>query len=291
MVAPARPRPLGSLVASGAGVLVATRTRDRASLRAFLERDRLFAGYALCTLDERSFAHSEWGTATRGGETVAVAMSTGGPMPQPVFVAGEPEGVAVLLRSVIRPWSAYITCLPELLPVVEAAYALEPGPPMVRMAVDRATFRPFRGLVQRLGPSHVAELNRMYDLGFTAWLPSDALAQGVYYGLRVNGRLVSAAGTHALSPTERMAIVGNVMTVRAHQGRGYAKATTSAVTAELLREVEDVILNVRSDNPAAIAAYRALGYREHLRFEERLGHRRSGGWSLLARALRRLIGW
>jgi len=291
MAAPARPRAFGSAATDAAGVLVISRTRDRVALRTFLERDRLFAGYALCALDDRVFGQSDWGIATRDGETVAVAVEQGGPSPQPVFVAGEPGPVEALLRRVIRPWSTYITCLPDLLPAVESLYAVEPGPPMVRMAVDRESFRPYRELVVRLGSSHIGELNRMYGLGFTSWLPAESLTHGVYYGLRVNGRLVSAAGTHAVSRGERMGIVGNVMTVRAHQGRGHAKATTSAVTAELLHELDDVILNVRSDNPPALAAYRALGYREHVRFEERLAHRRSGGWSLFVGALKRLTGW
>ena len=50
------------------------------------------------------------------------------------------------------------------------------------------------------------------------------------------------------------------------------------MTAELLRFCPEVVLNVRSDNPPALAAYRALGYREHVRFEERLVHRRGSLW-------------
>jgi RimJ/RimL family protein N-acetyltransferase len=161
---------------------------------------------------------------------------------------------------------------------------------MVRMAVDRATFEPYPGPVVRLTPASVGELNRMYDLGFTSWLPADALAHGVYYGLRIAGRLVAAAGTHAVSREARMGIVGNVLTVTAHRGRGFAKATTSAVTAELLRTCDDVILNVRSDNPPALAAYAALGFREHVRFEERLAHRRGGPWDGIIASLRRLLG-
>ena len=59
-----------------------------------------------------------------------------------------------------------------------------------------------------------------------------------------------------------MAAVGNVMTHVDFRGRGYAKATTSAVTQELLRTCDDVVLNVRSDNPPALAAYRALALGE-----------------------------
>jgi len=290
MAAPARPRALapGATVA-GRG-LEATTTRDRGALRAFLERDRLFAGYALCALDDRFFDHARWGIATRDGEPVALAMSQGGPAPQPVFLVGEPEAAEFLLRRVIRPWSAYISAPPELLPAIQALYRLDPGPPMVRMVVDRERFRPYPGPVQRLTPAHIGELNRMYDLGFTSWLPGEALVQGVYYGLRIAGRLVAAAGTHAVSRTARMGIVGNVMTIRAYQARGYAKATTSAVTAELLLECDDVILNVRSDNAPALAVYRALGYWEHTRFEERLAHRRGGSWDVIIGPLRRFFG-
>ena len=49
--------------------LTVTATRDRALLRAFLERDRLRAAYALCDLDPREFARTRWGVAQRGEET------------------------------------------------------------------------------------------------------------------------------------------------------------------------------------------------------------------------------
>jgi ribosomal protein S18 acetylase RimI-like enzyme len=144
---------------------------------------------------------------------------------------------------------------------------------MVRMWVDRPTFRPYPANVQRLHPADIGELNRLYQLGFASWLPSTSIAEGVYYGVRVNGRLVAAAGTHVISREARLAVVGNVLTHVDHRGRGYATAVTGAVTQELLRFCDQVVLNVRSDNPPALQAYRRLGYAEHVRFEERLAHR------------------
>ena len=88
----------------------------------------------------------------------------------------------------------------------------------------------------------------------------------------------------------RLAVVGNVFTHDEFRGRGYAKAVTSAVTAELLRTCDQVVLNVRSDNPPALQAYARLGYREHVRFEERLIHRLGSGWpGGLTGTLRRLL--
>ena len=61
---------------------------------------------------------------------------------------------------------------------------------------------------------------------------------------------------------------------------------TAAVTAHLLEFCDHVVLNVRSDNPPALNAYRRLGYAEHVRFEERLGHRIGSLWADIASALR-----
>jgi RimJ/RimL family protein N-acetyltransferase len=277
---------------AAARLYVARATSDRALLRAFLERDRLFAAYALCDLDVREFARTRWGVATSGDDPVAVVLEYGGYAPQPLFVMGENAGISAILRDVLHPRAAYAALLPANLPAVEAHYRVEPGPQMVRMWVDRASFRPYPAEVARLLPVEIGDLNRLYELGFTAWLPPSAIAEGIYYGIRVNGRLVSAAGTHVVSPEARLGIVGNVMTHTDFRGRGYATAVTAAVTADLLRFCDQVVLNVRSDNPPALEAYRKLGYQEHVRFEERLVHREeeSGIVRTLTAPIRRLLG-
>jgi RimJ/RimL family protein N-acetyltransferase len=278
--------------ATAAGSLAARATTDRTLLRAFLERDRLFAAYALCDLDVREFSRTRWGLATAGDDPVAVVLEYAGYAPQPLFAMGENAGISAILRDVLHPRAAYAAVLPANLPALEAHYRVEPGPQMVRMWVDRASFRPCPAEVARLLPVEIGDLNRLYQLGFTAWLPPSAISEGIYYGIRVNSRLVSAAGTHVISPEARLGIVGNVMTHTEFRGRGYATAVTAAVTADLLRFCDQVVLNVRSDNPPALQAYRKLGYQEHVRFEERLVHREdpSGLVRTLTAPIRRLLG-
>lgn len=268
---------------------VARQTMDRALLHAFLAQDRLYAAYAICDLEEREFGRTRWGAAWDGDELVAVGLEYTGPTPQPVFVMGRGDGISAVLRDVIKPRTAYIAAQASMLPAVEAHYRVDPGPQMIRMWVDRARFRPYPATVQRLLPVEIGELNKLYQLGFASWLPSSAIADGVYYGMRVNGRLVAAAGTHVVSHSARLAVVGNVLTQVEHRGRGFATAVTGAVTAELLRTCDQVVLNVRADNPPAINAYRRLGYAEHTRFEERLIHRLGSPWPDLTASLRRLL--
>ena len=56
--------------------LVARTTTNRALLRAFLERDRLFAAYAICDLDAREFSRTRWGAAF-DGDGVGASMARG----------------------------------------------------------------------------------------------------------------------------------------------------------------------------------------------------------------------
>ena len=264
-------------------------TTDRRLLRHFLERDRLLAAYAVCDLDDHEFSRTRWGVAYDGLEPRSLVLEYAGLAPQPVFTMGEPAGVEAVLRNLIRPRVAYMSMAYDVVPAVDRVYRVDPGPEMIRMAVDRETFRPQPGLSARLVPGEIGDLNRLYDLGFTAWLPASAIAEGVYYGVRVHGRLVAAAGTHVVSREVRIAVVGNVLTHRDFRGRGFAKVTTSAVTQELLRFCDDVVLNVRADNTPAVAAYRTLGYREHCRFAERLVHRRASTLDGIMGPIRRLF--
>jgi GNAT superfamily N-acetyltransferase len=269
--------------------ITARQMADRDALRAFLDRNRLFAAYALCDLEDREWARSHWGAAWRDDELIAVALEYAGLSPQPLFVMGEGDGIEAILRQVIRPRVAYVAALSEDLLAVEQQYRVDPGASMVRMWVDRTHFRPFPSDVRKLLPADIGELNRLYGLGFASWLPASSIGEGVYYGMKVGGQLVAAAGTHVISATARLGVVGNVLTNHQFRGRGYATAVTGAVTAELLRTCDQVVLNVRSDNPPALNVYRRLGYQEHCRFEERLIHRLGPPWADLPSALRRFF--
>ena len=187
---------------------------------------------------------------------------------------GEPDGVAPILRDVIRPRIAYLAARPTTCPPSSRTTGSTPGRRWCACGSTARRFRPYPAERPAALPADIGDLNRLYGLGFASWLPSPSIANGVYYGVRVGGRLVAAAARTSSARSARLAVVGNVMTHHDFRGRGYAKAVTGAVTAELLRMCDHVVLNVRSDNPPALAAYRRLGYAEHIRFEERLVHRR-----------------
>jgi RimJ/RimL family protein N-acetyltransferase len=262
--------------------LYARAASDRDEIAAFLRSDRRYAAYALGDLDSANRGRCVWGIAYDDlGRPVSLAMHQEGLVPQPLFVMGDPLGCLEILSSVIRPRDAYLLGTEVLDAAVAEVYELERPVTLHRMVVDASTFAPFAGQTERLAPSDIDELNRLYQLGFRGGFPASVLDDGVYYGVRVRGQLVSAAGTHVINGREGVAVVGNVMTHLDYRGHDFAKMVTSAVTAELLDRVGDVALNVHTDNLPAIAAYERLGYGRHCLLTERLARRRAGGWGLM----------
>jgi ribosomal protein S18 acetylase RimI-like enzyme len=268
-------------------VATSTRTRaravsDRAEIAAFLRADRLYAAYALGDLDGPNRNRVAWAIAyDDAGRPTSLVMHHEGLVPQPLFLMGAPDGCRAILEQVLKPRDAYLqgTELHEV--AVRDLYELDSPVRMLRMVVDRATFQPFAGPAERLTALDVDDLNRLYQLGFRAGFPPSVVEDGVYYGVRVRGRLVSAAGTHAVNPREGIAVVGNVMTHADFRGHDFAKMVTSAVTSDLLGRLPDVALNVHADNEPAVAAYTRLGYRTYCQLIERLARRRAGGWGLM----------
>jgi ribosomal protein S18 acetylase RimI-like enzyme len=255
---------------------------DRDAIAAFLRTDRRYAAYALGDLDSPSRGRCSWGIAyDAAGAPTALAMHHDGLVPQPLFLMGDPAGCRAVLASVIKPRDAFFQSTEALDVAAEELYELQRPTALLRMVVDSKTFVPYAGAASRLTPEDIDDLNRLYQLGFRAGFAQAILDDAVYYGVRVRGRLVSAAGTHVINRREGIAVVGNVMTHADFRGHDFAKMVTGAVTAELLDQVPDVALNVHADNAPAIAAYARLGYREHCRLTERLGRRRSGGWGLM----------
>ena len=255
---------------------------DRDEIAAFLRRDRIYAAYALGDLDGPNRSRVAWAMAhDDSGSAIALAMHHEGLVPQPLFLMGAPDGCRAILDSVIKPRDAYLQATELHEAALRDLYELDAPVVMLRMAVERGSFAPFAGPAERLTALDVDDLNRLYQLGYRAGFPASVVEDGVYYGVRVRGRLVSAAGTHAINPREEIAVVGNVMTHVDFRGHDFAKMVTSAVTAELLDRATDVALNVHADNEPAVAAYARLGYRTHCQLIERLARRRAGGWGLM----------
>lgn len=259
---------------------------DATSLFAILNRERLYAAYAIGDLDPALFRDSLWYVAEEDGAS-ALGLLFGGLRLPILFTMGDAGGVAAILAQSLRPGTAYFNCRAEHLPAVTRHYELDERQEMWRMALTAETICPHEAPVRpiRLRTRDIGDLNALYDLAKAEHFATYQVEQGIFYGLHVGGELVATAGTHVVSRIYSIAAVGNVFTHPAHRGRGYATVCTSAVVRDLLRlGCRDVVLNVNVRNDVAIRLYERLGFQRHCRYFEGLGKRRRQG--LLAR-----LGW
>src|SRR5262245_39583533 len=121
-------------------------------VRAFLETDRLLSAYALADLDPANVDGARWWVARRARAVVAAALSVEVLRFRPCFAMGEPEGLAAIFRDLREPRLILATPMPGRI-AVEQSYRFERVDRMLRMVVDRGSFRPrIAHRTIRLGP-------------------------------------------------------------------------------------------------------------------------------------------
>jgi len=239
-----------------------------ADVRAFFERDRLLAAYALADLDRDNIDTARWWVAWRGPDVAAAALLVEVLPFRPCFAMGETEALAAIFRDLREP-RLVLAAPPKARLAVEQAYRFERVDVMQRMAVDAASFEPrVTHRATRLRPEHLEDLIELYGEASRTYFTPERLAREIYFGIYVDDRIVSAAGTHVRSADAGIAAVGNVLTRIQHRDRGMATSVSSAVTEAALAEHRDVVLNVRQNNVPAIRVYERLGYRTHATFIE-----------------------
>jgi ribosomal protein S18 acetylase RimI-like enzyme len=256
------------------------RIADKAAIRAILNTDRRWAAYALGDLAPALFGDCEWFCATADRQAIALVYRA---FEIPVlFTLGQAAAVEGILEEIADEPRMYLSIRPEILPLIKERYAVRDETAMWRMVLDRSKFRPEpMGACARLGPMAVQELGQLYTDGRatgeapTFFVPR-MLEEGVYFGVREGGDLVSAAGTHLLAPEEGVAAMGNVYTRRDRRGRGWGGAVTRAVAGELLRmRIDAVALNVAQSNASAIRMYERVGFARYCAFYEGVASRRT----------------
>jgi ribosomal protein S18 acetylase RimI-like enzyme len=239
-------------------------TAHRADFMRYLARDPLRNAFALYDLQEegdrvRCYA------ATEGGSFVGYLLAWHGRKYPNVIVTGT-AGAAKTLLSRAPPSPCTFMSAPELSASVEAQRKITTRRLMDFMVVESKSFRTAdtQG-AERLGERDGEAVEALYRDATEeprAW--GQWAEQGLAYGLRLEGRLVAAAGTHFVSP-ER-SLIGGVYTLPEFRRHGCAAAVTSAVTHKALQKSDQVGLMVVSTNLAAIALYDKLGYRRGVRW-------------------------
>jgi ribosomal protein S18 acetylase RimI-like enzyme len=246
--------------------------REREVIRRLLELDRPWAAYALADLRPGPFELTAWHGSL---EPPALAMLYRG-FDVPVLITmGAPPALALLLPEIEGEPELYLSVKRDVTPLLRLRYRIREHRPMMRMVLPDGRQLPrFDPRISWLGPEHLEELLALYADGEStgeapAFFAPEMLRDGVYAGIREDGALVAAAGTHVLAPLLSVAAIGNVYTYRGRRGRGLGARVTGAVATRLLETgLRSVVLNVAEANLPARRCYEKLGFTLHCLYDE-----------------------
>jgi ribosomal protein S18 acetylase RimI-like enzyme len=231
-------------------------TRDKQLLRRIFARDPIGTIYMIGDLDDRHFPHCRWFV---NGERGVLLLYEGLAVPMVVYW-GE---VDTLVREVPLPARFYTKIAEPDRPLFGAWQLTAPDELYVMGLESLAPPEPVPNLtMKRIEDAGVIEaVYRDYPGNY---FTAAQVPLGLYVAAELNGEIVAAAGTHACAPEEGAAAIGNVVTSRAHRGRGIASSLVAFLCAELSAGgCRHVGLHVNRSNCPAIASYRRIGFTVH----------------------------
>ena len=117
-----------------------------------------------------------------------------------------------------------------------------------------------RGIrVEKIRENELELLSEFYEPRTEAWVPIQFRA-GPYYCVKRDGKIVSAAGVHLVTP--QIAQLGNIITDEPCRNQGFATACINALVADLASKGRIISLFVRANNGPAIHVYKKLGFQK-----------------------------
>jgi ribosomal protein S18 acetylase RimI-like enzyme len=205
---------------------------------------------------------SEWFIARDKGKLAGcLIIYTGGRGMYSFITRGNEAAVEKLISSM--PYPSIFAIIPtEHQVFVEKHYEFLSQGEFLLMGVEEPRCQiPRLHKTIRLTSDDLDEVDSFYrSTAAGAWNPAQ-LDFGPFYGIRESNKLVSVCGTIGVYTTSPGAsVIGNLVTLPAHQNRGYGTSVLCAVIQDLFQEYRYVTLMVDSGNIGAIRIYERLGF-------------------------------
>lgn len=254
-----------------------TETRDKTEIEDAVSSDRVKALYQLGDLDDYYFDKCRWFFVREDSETRAlILIYQSGTVT--LIPLGSPEAVSQFLdeKHDLLPDRFYSAWWPEHVDTMSSLFDIPQAERMFRMALSKGDFHPVRTSVESrvLTMSDIEQVKRLLESYPGNFFEKYQLETGFYRGISEDDQLIAMAGVHTINRDQGVAALGNVVTDRAHRGRGLGTAVTSHLVEQLFGKLDLVGLNVSQNNIAAVKAYRRLGFDARYEFLEGFCHRR-----------------
>lgn len=255
---------------SGTTVLI-----DRDAIEEYLRRDTPLNIYLIGDLDDFFWPLTTWFAwmAGTGIEALALLYRPSGLPTLIVLINGDTAPALKLLRDLVPklPDTVYAHLSPGIESALAFSFNVEHHGEHSKMilrspaAISTVTSR----LSVPLTIHDEEEILAFYREAYPRnWFDARMLETGHYWGVRIDGRMAAVGGVHVCSARYRVAALGNIATHPDYRGCGLAGDVTAAICRKLLNEVDEIGLNVKSDNIPAISCYRRFGFESIATYHE-----------------------
>jgi RimJ/RimL family protein N-acetyltransferase len=248
-----------------------------------LMQDPVWNSFALADLESPMREYSQFAIASEeDGDKHAICLIVRHPIiGQVLSPYGAAEGVAAILSHIDLLEHPLIQAQEIHLTALQHHYQPQTTwRTMLRMAIipgqEQFLTPAHHQSVRQLTAADLPALRDLYASNPENTFSPDLFPQGLYFGAYQGECIIAAGGTHALSPAQRLAVLGNIFTAPEARGQGYATVITASLVAALFKQhLSHVVLNVFEDNVQAIRVYQRVGFQTH--------HRLTSGKALLFR--------
>lgn len=249
---------------------------DRVEIESFLRKDVPLHIYQLGDLDDFFWPHTQWyGLKQNDVLTAVILLYTEVDPPVLVALAAneafQPLNELILSMKDKLPSHFYAHMSAGLQTSLANMYQLTSHSVHYKMIlIDRSALTAIKTTeVQHLTYEDLEDLKSFYSHSYPgSWFNPRMLETGHYLALYQKDEMVSAGGIHVYSPSYRVAALGNIATHPKHRGKGYGKVIIAKLCRNLLKTVDNIGLNVSTDNKSAIACYTRLGFVVNAAYEE-----------------------
>jgi ribosomal protein S18 acetylase RimI-like enzyme len=245
---------------------------DRGRLLDLFRRDRVRNAYQIGSMEPGYQDQTRHYWVTRQGEPAAVLTVYRGLSAPAVFTCGDPDAVRQLVERLSSklPGRMLLHRYPEHAAAFGSETTVRSVRKEVRMTLARERFKPesFDGTIHRLTHRDTAGIVKLYQNYPDSFFEPYQLETGFYFGLREGEELVSVAGVHVLSKELSFAMLGNVVTAPEARGRGYARALTSHLCAQLFEFADELALDVPMGSRSALRAFETLGFQPQFYYDQ-----------------------
>ena len=247
-------------------IMKIARIEDRERLKRFFQTRVYLHLYSLGDLDDFYWPYTTCFGLTDGGRLRAVLLLYQGQSLPTLLALGKRLSFLTELIHNLNdqlPPRFYAHLSPGLEAVFEAGWTLEPHGLHLKMGLlspDKLTGINTQG-TEQLGPAQREEILQFYRISYPDnWFDPRMLETGQYFGFRKGRKLVSVAGVHVYSPRYQAAALGNIATLPAVRGLGWATRVTARCCQQLRQDIRWIGLNVQADNQPAISCYQKIGF-------------------------------